>query len=168
MRTNLACSIAAMVVSSACAAPSPSAAFTASHAAAIVDSVRAFADTIARGITRRGPGAWRDYFADTSAFFMADEGQLVFPSGDSATRGIEGLKQMIARIDLQWGDTVRVDPLAPGLAMMATTYHELRVDPKGNRVDERGYFTGLAEHRFGGWQFRDAHWSVLAKPPAVP
>jgi hypothetical protein len=49
----------------ACAAPqTPSTTATA-------DSVRTFAESVARGVSERGPAAWRDYFADTSAFFMA-------------------------------------------------------------------------------------------------
>ncbi len=31
----------------------------------------------------------------------------------------------------------------------------------GQRVEESGFFTGLAELRNGRWQFRDAHWSVI-------
>ena len=148
--------IALALALSACAAPpTPSTTATA-------DSVRTFADRVARGVSERGPAAWRDYFADTSAFFMASEGQMVFPSGDSAARGIEALKQVIARIELRWGDSVRVDALAPGLAMMAASYQEIRVDQAGHRIEERGFFTGLAEHRAGRWRFRDAHWSVLA------
>jgi hypothetical protein len=143
-------------------------ALSAAHASAIADSVRAFADSVAHGVTIQGPAAWRGYFADTAAFFMAAEGQLAFPSSDSATKGINALERVIARIELTWIGTVRVDPIAPGLAIMATTYHEVRVDRMGKVVDERGFLTGLVEHRGAGWQFRDAHWSVASPPPAVP
>jgi hypothetical protein len=34
--------------------------------------------------------------------------------------------------------------------------------------DERGYFTGIAKRRATGWRLRDAHWSVLTPPAAVP
>jgi hypothetical protein len=30
---------------------------------------------------------------------------------------------------------------------------------------ENGFFTGLAELRNGRWQFRDAHWSIVAPAP---
>ncbi len=42
-----------------------------------------------------------------------------------------------------WGDTLRVDPLTPSLAMMTAPYHEVLVDPAGKRVEASGYFTGL-------------------------
>lgn len=138
------------------------------HAARIADSVRAFAESVALGVTANGPAAWRTYFADESAFFMASEGRLVFPTSDAATRAIEGLTHTIAHIELRWGAALRVDPLAPGLAMLAAPYHETRVDTQRRRLEEDGFFTGLVEHRAGGWQFRDAHWSVVSPPTAVP
>jgi hypothetical protein len=40
------------------------------------------------------------------------------------------------------------------------------VEASGRRVDERGYFTGVAEKRGDHWQLRNAHWSVA--PAAAP
>jgi hypothetical protein len=150
--------------------PEPNRSLDARRAGAIQDSVRVFAATVAQGVSRDGPAAWRAYFVDGPAFFMVSEGKLVFPSGDSAARAIQGLTRVIARIELRWGDPLRVDPLAPGLAMLATPYQEILVDKAGHRMDEAGFFTGIAEHRPGGWQFRDGHWSVArpATPPRVP
>ena len=50
--------------------------------------------------------------------------------------------------------------------MIASSYSELRVDASGQRVEEKGFFTGLAELRDGRWQLRDAHWSMIAPAPA--
>ena len=135
--------------------------------AGVADSVRAFMETAAREVTRDGPAAWRRQFADDAAFFMAAEGRLVFPSADAAANGIDELTRVIAHIELRWGNDVRVDPLGPGLAMVGASYTEVRADTAGHRVDETGYFTGLAEHRAVGWRFRDAHWSVVGPPPMV-
>jgi hypothetical protein len=122
---------------------------------------------VAQDVTREGPTAWQRHFARTPAFFMAAEGRVVFPTRDAATRGIEELERVIRHIELRWEDDVRVDPLAPGLALLAAPYREVRVDTSGKRVDESGYFTGLAEHGADGWKLRDAHWSVVGVPPAV-
>jgi hypothetical protein len=130
--------------------------------------VRAFAATVADDVTRRGPLAWRDHFADMPSFFMAAEGHLVFANSEAATRGIEELPRSIAHIELRWGDPVLVDPLTPTLAMLAAPYHEVQIDPAGHRVEENGYFTGLTELGPAGWKFRDAHWSVAASPPSEP
>jgi hypothetical protein len=138
------------------------------RAAAIDDSVRTFAASVARGITQEGPAAWRGFLLDDTAFFMVAEGRLVFPNGGAAARAIPGLVRAIPHIELRWGDGLRVDALAPGLAMLAAPYFEVRVDTAGHKVEEIGFFTGLAEHRAAGWRLRDAHWSVLAPPPRVP
>jgi hypothetical protein len=138
------------------------------RAAALADSARAFAESIALGVTARGPAGWNGYLADEPAFFMASEGRLVFPDKDSASRAIRTLASAIPHVELRWGASLRVDPLAPGLVLLAAPYHETRVDAKGHRVEEDGYFTGIAEHGAGGWRLRNAHWSVPVPPSAVP
>jgi hypothetical protein len=140
---------------------------TAERAAVVDQSVRVFAQTVAHDITQEGPAAWRRHFADTPSFFMAAEGRLVFPNSASATAGIHDLPRTIKQIDLRWGDDLRVDPLTPDLAVVATSFRELQVSPEGQRVEENGFFTGIAEHRDGRWQFRNAHWSVAVPPPPV-
>jgi pimeloyl-ACP methyl ester carboxylesterase len=143
------------------AAPGPAA------TASIVDSVRDFMHAVAHDITAEGPAAWRREFSDSAHFFMAAEGQLVFGSSEAATQGIEGLSHMIKRITLTWGDSIRVDPLGPGLAVVGASYHEVRADTAGHTVDESGYLTGVVQHEGSSWRFRDAHWSVVAAPAAV-
>jgi len=163
-------SVLGAVCSAACnrdrPAPEPSS-LTPAHAAALVDSVRAFAVAVARDITRDGPAAWQGHFGRSPAFFMAAEGRMVFSTSDAATRGIAELRRVIRHMELRWEDSVRVDPLAPGLAVLAAPYHEVRVDTAGKRVEEAGYFTGLVEHGADGWRLRDAHWSVVGAPPPV-
>lgn len=140
---------------------------TPAHAAALADSVRAFMAQLSAGVSRQGPFAWRQYFSDSASFFMASERRLVFASGAAAATAIQDLTHLIRRIHLRWGDSVRVDPLVAGLAAVGAADQELRADTAGHQVDGSGYFTGLAEHRATGWQFRDAHWSVVAPPSAV-
>lgn len=132
------------------------------------DSVRAFAATVAEDVTQKGPKAWRSHFSDSPGFFMASEGHLVFANGDDARRGIEKLISSIAHIELHWGEPMLVDALSPTLAVVAMPYREVRVDTAGHRVEEAGYFTGLAERGSSGWKFRNAHWSVSGTPSSVP
>jgi hypothetical protein len=137
---------------------------SAARAVDVDREVRAFAQAVTRAVSHEGPAAWRRYFAEGPQFFMASEGRLVFPNSTSVTAAMPELVRTFKQIELQWGDDLRVDPLAPDLAMMAASYHEIQVNATGSRVDESGYFTGIAEYRGDRWQFRDAHWSVL--PPA--
>jgi hypothetical protein len=141
--------------------------FTPSRAAEVEKDVRAFAATVAHDITQEGPAAWNRHFADSPSFFMASEGHLAFPDRATATAAIQGLVRITKQIDLQWGNDLRVDPLTPDLAMLAASYHEVRLNNDASRIDENGFFTGLAEHRDGRWQFRNAHWSVASPPPAA-
>ena len=127
--------------------------------AAIDVDVRAFAFQVAQDVTEEGPAAWRKHFSESPAFFMAADGKLQFPDSASASAGIQALTRTIQHIDLKWGDDLRVYPLAPDLAMIATPYHELIVTASGTRVDSVGYFTGLVEFRNERWQFRNVHWS---------
>jgi hypothetical protein len=128
------------------------------HADAIRDSVRQFAVQIARDLARDGPAAWLAHFEDHPRFFMASDGALVFPDHDSATVFVEGLARAIAAVDLDWVD-LRVEPVAPGLAVIASAYHEAITDTAGATITFGGYVTGLARHTEGGWRLRHLHWS---------
>jgi|HubBroStandDraft_1064217.scaffolds.fasta_scaffold309161_2 hypothetical protein len=141
---------------------------TAAGAASVDNDVRTFMRAVAHDVTQDGPLAWCKHFSDGPAFFMADEGHLVFPNSAAATAGIQAFARTIKQIELRWGDDLRVDPLAVNFAIVAASYHEIRVDTTGKRVDESGFFTGTAEKRGGRWQFRNAHWSVAAPAPAAP
>ena len=152
---------------SACFNHAKVSALTAEQSIAVTNSVREFAATVASDVTKRGPLAWLDHFANTPAFFMVVDGQVAFQNGAAAVRGIQELPSKIARIELRWGDSIRVDPLTPTLAMVATVWHEVIVDPAGRKTEQGGYFTGLAELGPTGWRFRDANWTVVNSPSPV-
>lgn len=135
---------------------------TAAQFASVSKSARAFAQQVANDITTQGPSAWRQYFAESPAFFMASEGRLMFSDSASASSGIQELSRTIRHIELKWGDDLRVDPLTPDLAMLAASWREIIENQAGDRVEEKGFFTGVAEQQAGRWRFRDAHWSVAA------
>jgi hypothetical protein len=141
---------------------------TSEEAAVTANNVREFASNVAKDVTERGPIAWGDHFANTPTFFMASEGRLVFQNGEDAVRGIQDLTRTIAHIELHWGEPVRVDPLTPTLAVLGMPWREIIVDTAGHRVEESGYFTGLAELGPAGWKFRDAHWSEVPSASPAP
>ena len=140
---------------------------TPARAAEVEKDVRAFAGIVAHDVTSEGPTAWRRYLVDSPAFFLAADGHLVFANSSSATTGIEAFARTIKHIELQWGDDLRVDPLTPELAVVASSYHEIQINQEGKRVDEAGYFTGTAEYENGKWQFRNTHWSEACPPAAA-
>ena len=145
-------------------APAGSVKLTARNAA-IEQEVRQFTAAVSRDITLQGPAAWEKHFADSPAFFMASEGKLVFPNRQAATQSIGELAHTIQHIELTWGDDLRIDPLTPEFAIVASSWHEVQADREGHQTTEGGFFTGLAQRQNGQWQFRNAHWSVAAPPP---
>jgi hypothetical protein len=131
-------------------------------AQAVEQAVHAFMLTVEHDVTHDGPTAWRRFFSHGPRFFMASDGHLVFPSYAAADKEIGQLTSTIKHIDLSWGNEMRIDPLSPDLAEVATPWHEVRETTTG-RVDESGLLTATVEYQDGHWQFRDLHWSV-AKP----
>ena len=135
---------------------------------AVEQGVRGFMASVAQAVTREGPIAWSKEFAGGANFFMAANGKLVFPTGEAAAQALPAVAGAIPHIDLKWGDDLRVDPLTADLAVVATSYQEVQVNPQGHTVREKGYFTGVLERRNGQWQFRDAHWSQAELASKVP
>ena len=127
--------------------------------AAVAASVRHFALAVAQDVTAHGPTAWRRHLSDTPSFFMAVNGQLQFGDSAAASRAIAALPGMIQRLELTWGEDLRVDPLTAHYAVVASSYSEIQVSPQGQTHTERGYFTAVAERHGGDWTFRDVHWS---------
>lgn len=140
---------------------------TAAQATVVTDGVRAFAQNVERDVTQQGPSAWSRYFEDVPEFFMVVNGQMAFSSGVAAMTAMPNVAAQYKQITLEWGDDLRVDPLAFDLAVFAAPYHESLVLADGRHVESSGYFTGVAEFRGGAWKFRDAHWSE-APAPAPP
>ena len=126
------------------------------------DSALKMTQSIASSVSQQGPIAWLHYFEDTSAFFMASAGQLVFPSNDSAKHFIKNkLVHMISRVELQWQGII-IDPLTTQLAEIRASYHENITNSTGKTVSQNGYFTGLAHQTSKGWKLLNAHWSTMS------
>lgn len=136
--------------------------------AAVESSVRSFVDAVAHDVTEQGPEAWQKHFADDPAFFMAVDGRLVFPDRQAATQGIHAFSRITKRVELRWGNDLRIDPLTPTLALVASSYWEVQTGTDGHQLTENGFFTGVAEYQNGRWQFRNAHWSDVVPAPKAP
>jgi hypothetical protein len=154
--------LVALLLGAGCGAhtePHPPGVLAATQRAATENGVRAFMHRIAADVSREGPAAWRREFSDGPEFFMAANGLLVFADGAAAARGIEALTHTLPKIELAFGDDLRVDALTPALAMIGSSYTELQTDERGLQHTDRGYVSGLAEFKAGQWRLRSAHWS---------
>jgi len=128
--------------------------------AAVKGDVQSFMRSVAENVTMQGPAAWQNYFENSPSFFMAADGRLQFSDGAAAQAAIPNLIRTIKKIELRWGDGLRVDPLTDDLAVIAAPWHEVMTLVDGNRLNTSGYFTAVAACRNGRWQFRNAHWST--------
>lgn len=163
MRLSFHCPIAllALAVSLADAAPpSPPVALSAADSTAVRQAVRLFVQSVAHDVTQKGPLAWSRFFDDSPAFFMAVNGQMVFASGAAARAALPKVALAFRRIELNWGNDLRIDPLTRRLAIVAVSWREVLTDSSGHLTKQAGFFTAIAEYRNDHWQFRDVHWSV--------
>jgi hypothetical protein len=133
--------------------------FTSKERSQVKDSVQLMAESIVKDISHEGPVSWLKYFENAPDFFMASDGQLVFPNIDSATNVINNkLIKVMSKIQLRWSN-IRIDPLTINLASISAVYHEDITDSTGKMTPHDGYFTGIARQTSQGWKLHNAHWS---------
>jgi hypothetical protein len=136
--------------------------FTPKERALVQNSVQFMADSIAKTVSKEGPAAWLRYFENAPEFFMAADGQLVFPDINTATSFINiTLIKMMPEIQLRWSN-IRIDPLTINLASISAAYHEDITDSTGKMTPHDGYFTGITHQTSQGWKLLNAHWSSIA------
>lgn len=157
----ICCSGMALLLASCRTAP-PS--LNASQMSEIDLGVREMASAIARDVAADGPIAWLRYFTGDHEFFMANDGNLQFSDFGEAKAFLNKFSVGVAHLELTWVE-IRVDPVAPGVAVMASPYREAITDNGGHVSRFSGYFTGLAVKTRSGWRLRDAHWSSPVAPP---
>jgi hypothetical protein len=125
----------------------------------VQDSVQLMAESIEKRISHDGPVVWLRYFENEPDFFMASDGQLVFPNIDTARNFINNkLIKMMPKIQLRWSN-IHIDALTDKLAGISAVYHEDITDSSGKITPHDGYFTAIAHQSSEGWKLRNAHWS---------
>ena len=156
---------AIVVVGLLVAACGPSAPpFTADHQAALADSVREATARLAAEISNHGYRAFTPVMDSAPGYVWAYNGFIAFPSFDSMATWTRSSPEPKVPEVFAW-DSVRIEPIAPGVAALAATYSETAPDRNGNPGTERGVFTAVAVHRADGWKFTAAHTSTLPPPP---
>ncbi|HMG14140.1 MAG TPA: hypothetical protein VK590_01765 [Saprospiraceae bacterium] len=136
---------------------------TPEHSKEIKYNVQKMMDSIANDINRNGPTAWLKYFENTPEFFMASEGQLVFPNNEIAIQFIKNeLVKQISKMNLRWTE-VQIDVLTNKFVNVAAKWNEDITNFENKTTSQGGYFTGIAKNTSEGWKLRNAHWSVTNK-----
>ena len=143
-----------------CSCSNKTMSFLAKQHSQVKDNVQAMLASIAKDVSDKGPIAWLDHFENSTDFFMASNGELVFPNIDTAKTFINNvLVKSMSKIKLQWKD-IRIDPLTSTLAGVSAYYHEDASDSSGKTTPYDGYFTGTAIQTAEGWKLHNAHWSI--------
>lgn len=123
--------------------------------------VAAFMDSIPARLHAAGPIGWLDLFDAEGGFRMATDGVLLFPSHDSATTFLEAFGPTTREMAIAW-DSVRVELLAPGVALAETGYRESITDTAGTVSRFGGHVSMLLRRGSSGWRIRHLHWSSPA------
>jgi hypothetical protein len=156
---------AVFLVGGLVAACTPAAApFTPAHRAAVEDSVREVTARLAAEISAHGYRAFVPVMDSAPGYAWAYNGFLPFTSFDSMAAWARSSPEPQEPGTFAW-DSVRIEPLAPGVAAVAATYAEIAPDRTGTPGTEKGVFTAVAVHRADGWKFTNAHTSTLPPPP---
>ena len=128
----------------------------------VVDGVQLMVDSIAKAISHEGPIAWLRYFENSPEFYMASNGQLAFTNNDSLANFLKNTySKSVSKIELSWNH-VRIEPFTSKIASVAAIFHEDITDFAGRKTPSDGYFTGIAHQTSQGWQFQNAHWSIIS------
>ncbi len=156
--------VAAFLAAAGCGPRGP-VPLTDAQRAAITDSVRTLADDFARWASTQGAGrAYASFFDSTPGVLLAADGRIVAASHDAVAARYRGWAPP-AGATLSW-DSVRIEPLAPGLAHFAGAFREAFTPPSGPGYEGHGVLTAVAVSRPGGWRFAASHTSVA--PPPEP
>ncbi len=137
---------------------------TDAHRAAITDSVRALANTMAVEVRVHGYRGFNASMDSAPGYLWGYNGMLPFASYDSTAAWSRTDPEPRVPEGFVW-DTMRVNVLAPGIAGFEAGYSETRPDSTGTPRTEKGIFTAVAVHRASGWKFTTAHTSTLPPPP---
>jgi len=153
--------VASLLVAS-CQPSAP--AFGPAQREALADSVRELAARMAADVSAHGYRGFVQAMDSAPGYAWAYNGFLPFTSFDSMAAWARTDPEPKVPEVFAW-DSVRVEPIAPGVAGLAATYAETRPDSTGAPKTEKGVFTAVAVHRAGGWKFTAAHTSTLPPPP---
>lgn len=157
MRTTILITVAFIAIS----CKNTTGSLTAKQISDVQDSVHILGDSIEKFVSQQGPLAWLRYFENSPQFFMAADGQLVFPNIDSAKNFVTNiLTKTYRNIELHWSN-IRVVPVSLQFAILAANFHEDITYSDGKKLSTDGYFTGTAHETTKGWKLQNAHWSSI-------
>lgn len=151
--------VAAAVLAAGCQ-PAAHPPLTEQQRTAVVDSVRTVANELATWMSSQGAGRpYASFFDSTAALVIAADGRIVASSHESVVSRYRGWTPP-AGARLTW-DSLRIEPLGPGLAHFVGAFQESFTPPSGSAYLGRGVMSAVVVHRPAGWRFTAVHTSVV-------
>lgn len=147
----------------ACRAPQPSEPLSATHRAAMIDSVdRRLAEFRAAVATMRSDSVIPFYSADAD-FRWIEDGVVRYTRRDEIAAAIAASAPFMHDVTLQYDGTL-ITPLAPGIASVTTGFAQKYTAPDGAAHAIVGSITAVMVHSARGWQFASGHTSRAVGP----
>jgi hypothetical protein len=154
------CMVVAAAVLAAGCKPADRPTLTEQQRTAIADSVRTVANELATWMSSQGAGRpYASFFDSTAAVTIAADGRIGAASYDSVASRYQGWTPTAGGV-VTW-DSLRIEPLAPGLAHFVGAFKMLFTPPSGPVYEGHGVMTVLVVHRPAGWRFAALHTSVV-------
>ena len=151
--------VAAAILAAGCR-PAAQPPLTEQQRSAVVDSVRTVANELATWMSSQGAGRpYASFFDSTAALVIAADGKIVAASYDSVASRYQGWTPP-AGARLIW-DSLRIEPLGPGLAHLVGAFTEAFTPPSGPVYEGHGVMSVVVVHRPAGWRFAAVHTSVV-------
>jgi hypothetical protein len=151
---------AATVLIAAGCKPAAQPTLTEQQRTAIVDSVRTVAAELATWMSSQGAGrSYASFFDSAAAVVIAADGRIRAASYDSVASRYRGWTPP-AGARLTW-DSLRIEPLGPGLAHFVGAFTESFTPPSGPVYEGHGVMSVVLVHRPAGWRFASVHSSVV-------
>ncbi|MGH7615649.1 MAG: nuclear transport factor 2 family protein [Gemmatimonadaceae bacterium] len=145
----------------ACDAAPNAESLTASHAAAIRDSVHAMlADFQRLSVGKQWDSVSALYVSDSTLRWI-ENGRVVMKSSDAVKRTFGSLPKTTS-IETTF-DTLEITPVAPGVACVLAYYHTAFNDATRGSAAFGGLLTMTIVHRPEGWRFLNGHTSTPPK-----
>ena len=146
----------------ACATSSPS--LTAAHRAAIVDSVQVMLTSWRDAVNAKNMTRAAAFYSSDPDFRWFEDGELKYRSAKEIGDTMKAMAPAIRSFAISLIEP-QITALAPGVAVVTTTFAQKLTDTTGQTIGFVGAVSMTVVHGDSGWKFLVGHTSSVAPPP---
>lgn len=138
----------------------PAEALTGERATAIRDSLRGFLAAYSASVERGDWDAVGALYSEDPGFVWIEDGRVAYDSAAEVRASLAGMAGVIRSARTEF-HSIRVLPLAPGLATISSEFRHTFAMEGGDDLELTGALTATVAHEEGGWRFLSGHTSTL-------